>query len=117
MGPLVGGPSSGGWELDGTACTYLSQDGLVLSVAIISTRAFDLERHDPQSVAVSSNSVNAYAARTGPLGDLRLFSRSVESAVLVHISGDSRPHEKVDLAKRFASTALDHLDAAQARPH
>ena len=37
MGPLVGGPSSGGWELDGTACTYLSQDGLVLSVAIIST--------------------------------------------------------------------------------
>ena len=115
VGPLVRGPTSGGWELDGTACTYLSHDGLVVSVAIISTRAFDLERHDPQSLAVSSESVNAYAARTGPLGDARLFSRSVESAVFVHVSGDSKPNEKkLDLAKRFASTALDRLDAAQA---
>jgi hypothetical protein len=113
MGSLVGGPTSGGWELDGTACTYLSHDGLVVRVAIISTKAFDLQRHDPQSVAVSSDSVNAYAARTGPLGDVRLFSRTVESAVLVHVSGDSRPHEEgLDLARRFASMALDRLDAA-----
>jgi hypothetical protein len=113
MGPLVRGPTSGGWELDGTACTYLSHDDLVISVATISTKAFDLERHDPQSVAVSSDSASAYAARTGPLGDVRLFSRSVESAVIVHVSGDSGPHEKgLDLAKRFASMALDRLDAA-----
>ena len=118
IGPLVRGPTSGGWELDGTACTYLSYDGLVVSVAIISTKAFDLERHDPQSVAVSSDSVNAYAARTGPLGDLRLFSRSVKSAVLVHVSGDSRPHEKkLDLATRCAGPALDRLDAAQDQAH
>ena len=94
IGPLVGGPTGGGWELDGTACTYLSHDGLVVSVAIISTEAFDLERHDPQSVTVSSDSASAYAARTGPLGDVRLFSRSVESAVLVHISGDARSQRK-----------------------
>jgi 4-amino-4-deoxy-L-arabinose transferase-like glycosyltransferase len=114
MGPLVRGPTGGGWELDGTACTYLSHDGLVVSVAIISTEAFDLERHDPQSATVSSDSASAYAARTGPLGEVRLFSRSVESAVLVHVSGDARPHEKrLDLAKQFAASALDRLDAAQ----
>jgi hypothetical protein len=118
MGPLVRGPTSGGWELDGTACTYLSSDGVVLSLAIISTQAFDLERHDPQSVAVSSDSLSAYAARTGPLGDLRLFFRSVESAVLIHVSGDSRPCEKrLDLAKQFASTALARLDAAYEQMH
>ena len=68
MGPVVRGPTSGGWELDGPACTYLSHDGLVVSVAIISTQAFDLERHDPQSVTVASDSASAYAARPGPLG-------------------------------------------------
>lgn len=114
IGPLVRGPTSGGWELDGTACTYVGRDGLVISVAIISTSAFDLERHDPQSVAMSSEGVSAYAARTGPLGDMRLFARSFKSAVIVHISGDSRPNEKrLDLAKQFARTALECLDAAQ----
>ena len=114
IGPLVGGPTGGGWELDGTACTYLSHDGLVLSVAIISTEAFNLERHDPQSVTVVSDKTNAYAARTGPLGEVRLFSRSLASAVLVHVSGDSRPCEKrLDLAKQLAGPALARLDAAQ----
>jgi hypothetical protein len=114
IGPLVGGPTGGGWELDGTACTYLSHDGLVVSVAIISTEAFNLERHDPQSVTVVSDKANAYAARTGPLGEVRLFSRSVESAVLVHVSGDARSHEKrLDLANQFAASALDRLDGAQ----
>ena len=61
----------GGWELDGTACTYLSHDGRVVSVAIISTEAFDLERHDPQSVTVPSDNASAYAVRTGPLGQAR----------------------------------------------
>ena len=115
IGPLVRGPTSGGWELDGTACTYVGRKGLVVSVAIISTSAFDLERHDPQSVAISSDGgVSAYAARTGPLGDVRLFSRSFGSAVIVHVSGDSRSNEKrLDLAKQFASTALERLDATR----
>jgi hypothetical protein len=114
IGPLVRGPTSGGWELDGTACTYVGRDGLIASVAIISTSAFDLERHDPQSVIISSDGVSAYAAGTGPLGDVRLFSRTFESAVIVHVSGDSRSHEKrLDLAKQFASTALQRLDIAQ----
>jgi hypothetical protein len=114
MGPLVRGPTGGGWELDGNACTYLSHDGLVVSVAIISTQAFDLERRDPQSVTIRSDSASAYAARTGPLGEVRLFSRSVQSAVLVHVSGDARSREKrLDLAKQLAGPALHRLDAAQ----
>jgi hypothetical protein len=114
IGPLVRGPTSGGWELDGTACTYVGREGLVISVAIISTSAFDLERHDPQSVTVSSDGMSAYAARTGPLGDVRLFSRSFKSAVIVHVSGGSKSNEnRRDLAKQFASTALECLDAAQ----
>jgi hypothetical protein len=114
IGPLVRGPTSGGWELDGTACTYVGREGLVISVAIISTSAFDLERHDPQSVNMSSDGMSAYAARTGPLGDVRLFSRSFKSAVIVHVSGGSKSNEKrLDLAKQFARTALECLDAAQ----
>jgi hypothetical protein len=114
MGPVVRGPMSGGWELDGPACTYLSHDDQVVSVAVISTQAFDLERHDPQSVTVASDNASAYAARPGPLGQVRLFARSVKSAVLVHVSGDARPDDKrLDLAKQFAGPALDRLDAAQ----
>jgi len=114
IGPLARGPASGGWELDGTACTYVGRDGLIVSVAIISTSAFDLERHDPQSVIILNDGVNAYAARVGPLGDVRLFSRTLESAVIVHVSGDSRPTKtSLDVAKQFASTALERLDVAQ----
>ena len=114
IGPLARGPTSGGWELDGTACTYVGRDGLIVSVAIISTSAFDLERHDPQSVIILNAGVSAYAARVGPFGDVRLFSRTFESAVIVHVSGDSRSHENtLDLAKQFASTALERLDVAQ----
>jgi hypothetical protein len=112
-GPIVRGPASGGWELDGKASTYLTRDGLVISVAFISTSAFNLERHDPQSAILSDVGASAYAARTGPLGDIRLFARSFESAVVIHISGDTEPKEKrLVLAKQFARTALDHLDIA-----
>jgi 4-amino-4-deoxy-L-arabinose transferase-like glycosyltransferase len=114
IGPLVRGPTSGGWELDGTACTYVGREGLVISVAIITTSAFDLERHDPQSVTISSDGMSAYAARTGALGDVRLFSRTFKSAVIVHVSGGSKSNEKrLDVAKQFASAALERLDAAQ----
>jgi hypothetical protein len=112
--PLVRGPTSGRWELDGTACTYAGREGLVISVAIISTSAFDLERHDSQSVTMSSDGMSAYAARTGQLSDERLFSWSFKSAVIVHVSGGSKSKEKrLDLAKQFARTALECLDAAQ----
>jgi 4-amino-4-deoxy-L-arabinose transferase-like glycosyltransferase len=114
MGDVLQGPTSGGWELDGAACTYVGREGLVISVAIITTSAFDLERHDPQSVTIYSDGMSAYAACTGPLGDVRLFSRTFKSAVIVHVSGDSRSNEKrLDLARQFASTALERLDAAQ----
>ena len=114
IGPLARGPTTGGWELDGTACTYVGRDDLIVSVAIISTSAFDLERHDPQSVIISSDGISAYAARTGPLGDVRLFFRSLASAVIVHVSGNSRSQEeRLDVAKQFASTALQRLDVAQ----
>jgi hypothetical protein len=43
-----------------------------------------------------------------------LFQQRQESAVVVHVSGDARPHEKkLDLAEQFARPALDRLDAAQ----
>ncbi len=117
-GPIVRGPASGGWELDGKACTYLTRSGLVVSAAFISTSAFNLERDDPQSAVLSDVGASAYVARPGPLGDIRLFARSFGNAVVIHISGSAEPRErKVDLAKQFARTALNHLDAADdARP-
>ena len=112
-GAITQGPASGGWELDGKASTYLTRDGLVISVAFISTSAFDLERYDPQSAILSDVGASAYAAQTGPLGDIRLFARSFESAIVIHISGDAEPKEKrLVLAKQFARIALGHLDSA-----
>ena len=113
-GPIIQGPASGGWELDGKASTYLTRDGLVVSLAFTSTSAFNLERNDPQSAVISDVGANAYTAQSGPFGDIRLFARSFGSAVVVHISGDAESKDKkLDLAKQLARSALDHLDRAE----
>jgi 4-amino-4-deoxy-L-arabinose transferase-like glycosyltransferase len=111
---IARGPASGGWELDGKASTYLTRDGLVISSAFISTSAFNLELHDPGSAIISDVGANAYVAKPGPFGDIRLFARSFGNAVVIHISGQAEPREKkLNLAKEFARIALDHLDNAE----
>jgi len=113
-GSTIRGPASGGWELDGKAATYLTADGMVVSPALISTSAFNLERYDPRSAVVSDVGAAAYVARPGPLGDIRLFARSFGSAVVIHVSGLPGGEErKLNLAKQFARSALDHLDVAE----
>jgi len=111
MGQPLRGPASGGWELDGRACTFLGPQGLVLSIAIISTNAFALERYDPSSKAISGVGLSAYVAGGSPLGGLRLFARTLNSAVIVHISGplnDKRALLKI--ATDLATRALYNLD-------
>ena len=49
-GEMLHGPASGGWELDGTASTYLGSNDLVVSISVISTSAFNLESDAPESV-------------------------------------------------------------------
>jgi hypothetical protein len=113
-GPIARGPDSGGWELDGKASTYVTRDRLVISLAFISTSAFDLERYDPQSESVSDVGANAYVTRPGPFGDIRLFARSFGSAVVIRISGDVQSKEtKLGWAKQFARIALANLDRAE----
>ena len=69
---------------------------------------------DPEGVAVPSDTAIACAARIGPLGEVRLLSRNEKSAVVVHVPGDARPHEKsVDLPKQLHGRALDRLDVSQ----
>ena len=111
MGQPLRGPASGGWELDGRACTFLGPQDLVLSIAIISTNAFALERYDPTSKAISGVGLSAYVAGGSPLGGLRLFARTLNSAVIVHISGplnDKRARLKI--ATDLATSALYNLD-------
>ena len=111
MGQPLRGPASGGWELDGRACTFLGPQGLVLSIAIISTNAFALARYDPSSKAISGIGLSAYVAGGSPLGGLRLFARTLNSAVIVHISGplnDKRALLKI--ATDLATRALYNLD-------
>jgi hypothetical protein len=111
MGHPLRGPASGGWELDGRACSFFGPQDLVLSIAIISTNAFALERYDPQSSSISRAGLSAYVAQSGPLGDLRLFARSVNSAVVVHISGGLNGNRtRLQMAKDFAAKALHNLD-------
>ena len=69
---------------------------------------------DPEGVAVPSDTAIACAARIGRLGEVRLLSRNEKSAVVVHVPGDARPHEKsVDLPKQLHGRALDRLDVSQ----
>jgi hypothetical protein len=111
MGHPVRGPASGGWELDGRACSFFGLEDSVLSIAIISTNAFALEQHDPQSSSISSVGLSAYVAQGGPLGDLRLFARTINSAVIVHISGAlDGDQTRLQVAKDFAAKALHNLD-------
>lgn len=115
VGPLARGPSSGGWDLDGVSCTLRGEDGTVVSVTVISTGAFDLERREPSSVAVSGAGVSAYVASPARRGDVRLFARTMESAVIVHATGRTRPEEfRIDQATKLAVIALARLDAARA---
>ncbi len=112
LGPLERGPTSGGWELDGKACTYLARDGLVVSIALISTAAFDLQRRDLGSTPVPGIGAYAYAVRSGPLSGPRLFARSQASAVVIHLSGHSRSAEQlIASAGQLATLALNRLDA------
>ena len=114
VGPLARGPLSGGWDLDGLSATVVAEDGTVVSVTMISTGAFDLERHEPSAVAVSRAGVSAYVAPGARRGDVRLFARTIDSAVIVHETGASHPGEwRRDLA-RLAAIALARLDAARA---
>ena len=110
-GQPLRGPASGGWELDGRACTFLGPQNLVLSIAIISTNAFALERYDPLSKAISGVGLSAYVAGGSSLGGLRLFARTLNSAVIVHISGrltDKRA--RLEIATDLATRALHNLD-------
>lgn len=115
VGPLARGPSSGGWDLDGLSCTVLGENGTVVSVTVISTGAFDLERHEPSSVVVSGVGVSAYLASPAGRPDVRLFARTMNSAVIVHVTGAAEPRAfREDLATTLAAIALARLDAAQA---
>lgn len=105
----IKGPLSGGWELDGTATTFLGQDGTIISLAIISTSAFDLQRHDPGSRVVPGVGLSAYAIPAVVPGDVRLFARSYTNAVVVHVSGG--PGAADVEAKLLAQKALERLDA------
>jgi 4-amino-4-deoxy-L-arabinose transferase-like glycosyltransferase len=114
LGELSQGPASGGWELDGTACTFITPDGMVVSVAIISTGAFDLERHDPQSAVVPNVGVSAYAKAKSATGEVRLFARNLKNAVVAQLSSGSPLHDDATkIAGQFAQTALEHLDAVE----
>jgi hypothetical protein len=115
VGPLARGPLSGGWDLDGRSCTVLGEDGTVVSVTVISTGAFDLERREPSSFVVSGAGVSAYLASPARRADVRLLARTMESAVIVHVTGTTRPRVvREDVATKLAAVALARLDAAQA---
>lgn len=115
VGPVARGPASGGWDLDGRSCTLVLEDRTVVSLTVISTAAFGLERRDPASVEAYGAGVIAYYAPAIRPHDVRLFSRSVASAVIVHVTDASQPGSaRRDLAAPLAAIALARLDAAQA---
>jgi hypothetical protein len=86
-----------------------------VSVTVISTGAFDLERREPSSFVVSGAGVSAYLASPARRADVRLLARTMESAVIVHVTGTTRPRVvREDVATKLAAVALARLDAAQA---
>ncbi len=113
MGPIERGPANGGWDLDGTAATFIGKDGTVASIAVISTSAFDLERHNSEGTTIPNIGVSAYLVPTVNAGDVRLFARSHKMAVIAHVSlGFNAVDSAIGIASQFAQTALDRLGNA-----
>lgn len=116
IGPIIAGPASGGWELDGTACTYFGDNELVVSIAVISTAAYELQRHDPESVSVREIGADAYAIHCGWMSEVRLFARSHKSAVIIHLSGRSETQDQLThSASQLAARVLERLDTQDRR--
>jgi hypothetical protein len=114
IGALARGPVLGSWELDGHGCTFVAEDGTVVSLVIISTGAFRLERFNRGSAAISGVGAHAYTTGVRPFGDVRLFARTAANAVVVLVADRSGSHEtSLARAKRFAEIALARLDALQ----
>ena len=110
LGSIKRGPLNGGWQFDGSACTFLGRNETIVSVAIVSTSALNLERYDSVTHSVPALGVNAYTISKKGGDDLRLFARGRRSAVIVHVTSGS--NEAGRIAREFAEIMLRKLDRA-----
>jgi hypothetical protein len=112
MGLLSEGPKLGGSALDGTVCAYVGTIPLVVSIGVISTAAFELQKSDPGITTITDLGDEAYITRPDSFKDIHLFVRKGRAAVMVTASiwpGDAPETQRSEIAKSLAAKALDRL--------
>ena len=112
MGPLKGGPKPGGSALDGTTCVYVSTSPLVVSIGVISTVSFELQKRDPGNTALTDLGAEAYTLKPNAFKDVCLFVRKGRATIMVNVSAalkDDLETERYRIAKGLAERALDRL--------
>jgi 4-amino-4-deoxy-L-arabinose transferase-like glycosyltransferase len=100
-----------GWILDGTSCAYIGEKMFIINLGLISTAAFELQRSEPESMLVTDLDNEAYTITEDPLGDLKLFVRGKDAAIVVNVARfeDGIQSSSSWIAKACARNALIRL--------
>lgn len=112
MGLLRDEPKSGGMAIDGTACAYISRDPFVITIGIISTNSFELQKFDSGNRMISNLGDEAYITNPNAFEDVYLLARQENVAVLINVTAgawDEKKIERYRIAKTLAQTALARL--------
>ena len=112
MGQLREEPRPGGTAADGTSCAYVGTGPVVVSVGVISTNSFELRKSDPGNMTITDIGDEAYTTKPNAFGDVYLFARKGEAAVMINVTVGARDDVKATgqhIAGAFAQKALDRL--------
>jgi 4-amino-4-deoxy-L-arabinose transferase-like glycosyltransferase len=112
VGSAVGEPQPGGTAVDGSACQYTGSGPFVVTLGLMSTKAYESLRMDFGGEPVLGAGFSALADGPDPLGDVTLVARSRDAAVLVRISGivpNAAGPARRALAAKIAREALDRV--------
>ncbi|MDQ3753207.1 MAG: hypothetical protein M3371_00570 [Acidobacteriota bacterium] len=112
MGPLKEEPQPGGTAADGTACAYVGTSPLVVTLGVISTNTFELQKSDPGNTTIAGIGDEAYTTKLNAFGDVYLFARKGEAAVMINVTvgaGDDVKASGQHIAGALAQKALDRL--------
>jgi hypothetical protein len=112
VGSIKEGPRSGGLALDGTSCTYIVNENLIVNLGLISAEAFELVRSEPELISLPSLGDQAYLVRPNSF-DMNLFVRKGRDALVMRLTANAGVPEstRLRIATQLAAKGLERLAA------
>ena len=111
IGPLRADPAPRGHALDGTSCTYISAEPVIVRINLISTAAFELQKHHPENTTLIGLGSEAYTIEANSVDDAHLFVRKDKAAIMVSVftQSDHWAGKRFQIAQDIAVKALAQL--------